>query len=164
MRWNKTTFLWIAAVLILAPIGFTRMRAALQSTEEGVEIQIERLLKSLEDREPRRVAKILSLDYVDVETGYGRRDVVDASKIVLQPGARYRAKLAQDGGLEFLATSDEPVRSATVRVRCMLEIGATSGNYRPWWNLEATLDLERRGGSWKVVRSREVNHDRRPFR
>lgn len=163
MRWNKSTFLWIAVAAILVPVGITRIRLALQSTETKIETQIVELLDALEDRKPRRIAQGLSRDFVDEATGYGRRDVVDASKVVLLPqGVRYRATLHEEGGLEFLAIVDEPVKMVTVRVLCMIEIGDTRGNFRPWWDLQATLDLERRGGGWKVVRSRDVNHDRRP--
>jgi len=164
MRWNKTTLLWIAVAAIVVPLGFTRIRLALQSTEQGVETTVVRLLDALEDRQPRRIRKILTRDFVDEGSGYGRRDVVDASKFVLQPGTRYRATLDEEGGLVFLSVTDDPVRSATVRVRCMIESGSSGGEFRPWWHLEATLDLERHGGIWRVVCSRDVNHDRRPHR
>ena len=32
---------------------------------------------------------------------------------------------------------------------------------QPYWDLEAELDLRLRRGTWKVLRSREVNHSDR---
>ncbi|MEM6672824.1 MAG: hypothetical protein AAF726_08255 [Planctomycetota bacterium] len=163
MRWNRSTLLWIAVLAVVIPLGVTRIRAALQSSEERIEATVATLLSSLEDREPRRVARILTEDFVDESTGYGRRDVVDASKVTLRPtGERYRATLDETDGFELLSLVDEPIKAATVRIHALIEVGSVNGNFRPFWDLEATLDLERRGGRWRVVRSRDVSHDRRP--
>ena len=65
-------------------------------------------------------------------------------------------------GIEFLSTDSEGDDViCTIRLRCLLKKRTLGQAPRPYWDLEAVLDLRLRRGTWKVLRSREVNHSDR---
>lgn len=161
MKPTKSTLLWILVAAVLIPVGVGRIRLAMLTPEEHVEKTITELLETLEDRQPKRISDGLSDDFEDATTGYVRRDVVDAAKFVLVPGNRFRATLAEEDGLVFTERTDETI---TVDVRCNIEQVLPDGTAVPWWEFEATLDLVRESGRWVVIRSRNVNHGKRPRR
>lgn len=147
-------------LLVVLPIGFHRVRSALRSTEESVRDRVEYLLDALEERQPKRIVRSLAADYVDETAHYSRDDVVAAARSVLMPGTRYRAELDAEDGIVFRQVADDAV---TVRVRCAIDTRVgRDGEWIPWWNLEFTADMERRGGDWMVLRTRDVNHEKRP--
>lgn len=155
------------ALVALAAVGAWRVRLALMPAEDAIQRRIESVMDALEDRQPKRLTRALVDDFVDEDTGYRRRDVVDASRSVLAPGSRYRATLDPDAGIEFLEGPAEVdgVLAATVRVRCAIEVRYGKDQpYGPFWDLEFTADMERRSGTWMFVRTRDVNHGDRPGR
>jgi len=65
-------------------------------------------------------------------------------------------------GIEFLSTDSEGDDViCTIRLRCLLKKRTLGQAPQPYWDLEAVLDLRLRRGTWKVLRSREVNHSER---
>lgn len=158
----------LVPVLIVVAFGVHRVRLLLLTTEETIERRIEFLMDGFEERQPNRIRRALTGDFTDEATGYDRRDVSRALNVVMTPGQRYRARLDEPGGITFLEPPfDGPDgdRRATVRVECLIEVryGATD-DYEEFWDLGFTADLVRRSGTWKIERTREVNHDERPRR
>ena len=174
MRLSTSSLRWIVLFAIVLPIAWVRISGALMSDEERIRGRIESLLSALEERQPRRIGRALTDEFEDEATGYRRRDVIDAARAVLIPGTRYRATLREPGGIEIVELSDESAepRTATVSVRCLIESrpgganapNSTEADFRPWWDMEFTAELERHGGDWMVARTRDVNHGERPRR
>lgn len=162
MRIKDLPLRWILLALIVLPIGAYRIRLALQSTEESIRGRIEYLSEALEARQAKRIRKAVSRDFVDESSQYTRGDIVDGARYLTMGSTRFRATLDPEDGIEFLSPPDDGVKAVTVRVHCLLESRDGKSDYRPWWDVAVTMDLEFRGGSWKVVAARDVNHDDRP--
>lgn len=162
MRIKDLPIRWILLGLIVLPIGAYRIRLALQSTEESIRGRIEFLSDALEARQAKRIRRAVSRDFVDESSNSTRRDIVDAARYLTMGSTRYRATLDPEDGIQFLSPPEDGVKAVTVRVHCLLESREGESEYRPWWDVEVTLDLEKRDGSWKVVAARDVNHDDRP--
>ena len=158
----------LVPLLIVAAFGAHRVRLLLLSTEETIARRIEFLMDGFEEREPNRIRRALTRDFTDEDRGYDRRDVDQALNVLLTPGQRYRARLDEPGGLTFLEPPhDGPDgdRRATVRIECLIEVRfGADDDYDEFWDLGLTADLVRRSGSWKIERTREVNHEDRPGR
>lgn len=158
----------LVPVLLLTAFGVHRVRLLLLSTEETIERRIEFLLDGFEERQPKRVRRALTSDFVDEATGYDRRDVSGALNAVVVPGKRFRARLDEPGGITFLEPPHEGPdgdERATVRIECLIEVRyGANDDYDVFWDLGVTADLVRRSGTWKVERTRDVNHEERPGR
>ncbi|MEC7231470.1 MAG: hypothetical protein VX015_14505 [Planctomycetota bacterium] len=158
---------WIVPLILLTAFGVHRVGRALRSTEQSVSDRIEFLVASLEERQPRRLVGGLTEDFLDETGRFDRRDVAEALRVLLDPGRRYRGTLREDAGLTFLSDPEPAADAVSVRVRCLIEArasgpGSLGATWRPVWDLELTADLVRASGTWRVRRTRDVNHDERP--
>lgn len=154
---------WILLAAIVLPFAFLRIQSALASTEERLEAHFVRMLQALEERKPRRIVRGFSKRFEDADTGYGREEIRQwANSIVL--GTRYRGSLVEPDGFEIIELSTEDVkpRTATVKVKCLLERRERETEFRPWWDLEFTASMVRDEGDWRIVRTQDVNHETRP--
>lgn len=157
---------WILLLLIALPFGVHRIRLAMRSTEESVQNRIEFLLDALESKQPKRIVRSLSRDFVDESGGYSRSQVVEAARYILAPGQRYRGSLDEVDGLEFVEVSDdgEGPPTVTVRAHCLIETRVAQDEFVPWWDFTFTADMERQSGTWMIMRTRDIDHSKRPRR
>lgn len=153
---------WILLAAVVLPFAFVRIQSALQSTEERLKGTIVGMLSALEERQPRRIVRGFSRSYSDEGTGYNRENIQQwANSIVI--GTRYRGTLLEPDGFTILSLSPEDVepRTATIQAKCLLERRERTTEFRPWWELEFTADMQREKGRWRIVRTLEVNHETR---
>ncbi|QDV07149.1 hypothetical protein Poly30_26680 [Planctomycetes bacterium Poly30] len=155
---------WVLLGLILLPVAFVRIRSALMSDEQHIEARILDALEALEGRNPRKLRRVFARDYVDEGSGYNRNDIGRYANGLMAPGERYRGSLVEPDGLVFVDHSPEGVkpRTATVQVKCLIEHRFKTTEFAPWWDLEFTAEMIREDGNWRIHRTSDVNHDRRP--
>ena len=158
---------WIVPLALLVALGVHRVGLALRSTEESVRDRIEFLVAGLEKRQPKRLINGLTDDFRDETGRFDRADVADALRVLLDPGTRYRGTLHEEEGLTFLSDPEQAEDTLSVRIRCLIEArasgpGSKGAAWRSLWDLQLTADLVRASGTWRVRRTRDVNHDRRP--
>lgn len=155
---------WVLLGLILLPLAFLRIRSALMSDEQHIEARIVDVLEALEDRNPRKVSRAFARDYVDESTGYDRGDVRRWANGLMAPGERYRGTLVAPDGIVYLDRSPEGVkpRTATIAVKCLIEHRFKTTEFAPWWDMEFTAVMVGEKGSWRIGKTRDVNHVKRP--
>ena len=154
---------WLLLAVVVLPFACIRIQSALASTEDQLQAQIVGMLNAMEERKPRRIVGGFSETYVDEDSGYGRDNVREwANSIII--GTRYRGSLVDPDGfiIEDLSAKGVTPQTATVRVKCLLERRQKNTEFRPWWDLEFTADMVRSKGDWRIVRTRDVNHETRP--
>ena len=126
-----STVIWSVLGLTLLVIGGSRIQAGLGDRETQIERQMAAMVESVQET-----------------GGEGPEDLV----LEFDPST----------GIEFLSTDSEGDDViCTIRVRCLLRKRALGQAPQPYWDLEAELDLRLRRGTWKVLRSRKVNHSDR---
>lgn len=155
---------WVLLGLILLPIAFVRIRSALMSDAQHIEARITDALDALEGRNPRKLRRVFARDYVDEATGHTRNDIGRWANGLMAPGERYRGTLREPDGIVILEQSEEGVkpRTATVAVQCLIEHRFKNTEFAPWWDLEFTAVMIREDGKWRIHRTKDVNHERRP--
>ena len=155
---------WVLLGLILFPIAILRIQSALMSDDQHIEARIKDALEALEGRNPKKLRRAFARDYVDEATGYTRQDVGRWANGLMAPGERYRGTLQDPEGLVFLDHSPEGVkpRTATIQVKCLIEHRFKGTEFAPWWDLEFTAEMIREDGNWRIHRTSDVNHERRP--
>ena len=163
---NGLRLRWIVPLSLLVWLGVHRVGLALESTEQSVRDRIQFLVEGLEKRQPKRLVNGLTDDFLDETGRFERRDVADALRVLLDPGTRYRGTLDPTNGLTFLVAPEQAGDAVSVRIRCLIETrasgpGTGASAWRPVWDLELTADLVRSSGTWRVRRTRDVNHDSR---
>ncbi len=154
---------WILLAAIVLPFAYVRIQSALASTEERLEARIVGMLQAMEERKPRRIMRGFSRGYQDADTGYGRDDIRQwANSIMI--GTRYRGSLVEPDGFTIveLSPEEQKPRTATVRVKCLLERRERDTEFQPWWDLEFTADMVREKSDWRIMRTSDVNHETRP--
>ena len=162
---RPSTLLWSLLAAALLAFGGSRILAGLGDQETQVRRQLLALMEAVERDEGRGLRRFISRDYIDEDTGLE----YDELRYALRgDGARYVPRLQEEGGIEFLppppdskGADSENGEACTVRLRCSILRSRSGGPPEPYWDLEATLELVRRRGSWVVRRSRDVNHARR---
>ena len=165
-----TTVLKVLLAAAVLAFGGSRILAGLGDQETQVRRQLSALLEAVDEGEARRLGRFVTRSYLDEDTGVG----FDELRGALggwgrrfggggRDGGEYVASLLEEGGLQFLppAEIDGEEEVCTVRLACLVSRRGRDGLLTPYWNLEATLDLVTRRGTWKVLRSREVNHGER---
>lgn len=172
---RPSTLLWSLLAAALLAFGGSRILAGLGDQETQVRRQLLALMEAVERDEGRGLRRFVSRDYIDEDTGLE----YDELRYALRgDGVRYLPRLPEEGGIEFLPSppdskgadpegadsegaDSEDGEACTVRLRCSILRSRSGGPPEPYWDLEATLELVRRRGSWVVRRSRDVNHARR---
>lgn len=158
---------WILVLVVVVLFGAHRIRLALRSTEDSIRDRVEHMLEGFERKQPKWIVKGLSDDFIDEDTRYGRREVRDATRALLAPGTRYRAQLAPENGLVFLTDLDSDPEQVDATLHCLIESrpsgpGSENSPWTPFWDLHLTATFARESGVWKVLSTRQVNHDQRP--
>ncbi len=162
MRIKDLPLRWILLGAIVIPFAVHRIRLGLRTTEESVRARIEYITGALEARQAKRIRKAVAREFVDESSRYSRRDIVDAARYLTMGSTRYRATLDPVDGVQFLSPPDENAKAVTVRIHCLIDTREREADYEPWWDLEFTADFERQEGTWRVVATRDVNHEDRP--
>ena len=154
-----STVIWSTLGLILLVTGGRRIMAGLGDQEAQVRRQMVAMVESVADNGSRGLGRYVSRQYIDEDSGLEFYELRSA----LREGAGdLIPELDPAAGIEFLSTEKEGEDViCTIRVRCLLKKAAAGRPPQPYWDLEAVLDLRLRRGTWKVLRSREVNHSER---
>jgi hypothetical protein len=154
-----STVIWSVLGLTLLVIGGSRIQAGLGDRETQIERQMAAMVESVQETGGEGLRRYVSRQYLDEDTGLDYRGLRSA----LREGPEDLVlEFDPSTGIEFLSTDSEGDDViCTIRVRCLLRKRALGQAPQPYWDLEAELDLRLRRGTWKVLRSREVNHSDR---
>jgi len=156
---RPSTVIWSVLGLILLVFGGNRIMAGLGDRETQIRRQMAAMVESVTENNGRGLDRYVARQYIDEDTGLEFRDLRSALRespddLVLE--------FDPTSGVEFLSTDSEGDDViCTIRLRCLLKKRALGQSPQPYWDLEALLDLRLRRGTWKVLRSREVNHSDR---
>lgn len=154
-----STVIWSTLGLILLVTGGRRIMAGLGDQETQVRRQMMAMIESVADNGGRGLGRYVSRQYIDEDSGlefYELRSALRDGPQDLVP------EFDPSTGIEFLSTDSEGDEViCTIRLRCLLKKRTLGQAPQPYWDLEAVLDLRLRRGTWKVLRSREVNHSDR---
>ncbi len=154
-----STVIWSVLGLILLVFGGSRIMAGLGDRETQIRRQMAAMVESVMDTGGGRLGRYVSRQYMDEDTGLDYGDLRSA----LRGGPDDLVpEFDPSTGIEFLSTDSEGDDViCTIRLRCLLKKRTLGQAPQPYWDLEAVLDLRLRRGTWKVLRSREVNHSDR---
>ncbi len=154
-----STVIWSVLGLILIVIGGSRIMAGVGDREKQVQRQMAAMAESVMDTGGGDLGRYVSRKYMDEDTGLDYRDLRSA----LREGPEDLVlEFDPSTGIEFLSTDSEGDDAiCSLRLCCLLKKRVPGQAPQPYWDLEAVLDLRLLRGTWKVIRSREVNHSAR---
>lgn len=147
------------ALVSLVFFTVTELGRELHTDEERVRDALLDAVDEFNDQDLSDTLSLFAQEYRDEDEDHDR-DAVRESLFYLfwHSGDRFHATLREE---QLVMNVDAESGTVTVSLGVAITRGR-GGQYQPWWNLEAEVDMQlQKGKHWRIVASRGVNHDER---
>jgi hypothetical protein len=147
----------------LALVGLTaftvrELRDEFRSDEQRIHDTLMDAVDGFNDQRLRRVLVVFAKDFRDETQGFDREKLKGGLVYLFFQESRHWATLREE---QLNINLDAEAGTATVALGLEI-LREREGEYVPWWDLRAVVDMQRQNGKkWRIVASRDVNHNER---